>query len=329
MSIYNDLNELNLNLDEYKELNLTDYEKKKWGKRVVKKLHKQKPAHWKKYSGIAAAVIVATGISINTGIVSVANMPFVAGLIEKYISSTEHLDYATYKTKIGQTAENEYGKMTLNEVLIDGGRLLISSTFEPAEDVDFNYQMHPLPKVLINGQDLALSTGGQSVELNDKMFTIYNDVDIKEIPLGETIQFHIEYTHLDFEIPMERPWIFDINVPTEQVAEASQTIQFNQEIQIGNGQFILLEKMIVTPISTVLYYNWPEEADHIAFKIVSESGREFLPNSSSITPEGSNNRYQSIDLKTEKYYLVPYEQSVNPNVVNPGDISEELIPINP
>ncbi|MEM5008712.1 hypothetical protein WKH54_27120 [Priestia megaterium] len=54
---------------------------------------------------------------------------------------------------------------------------------------------------------------------------------------------------------MDHPWIFDIEVPTEQLAAASKTITFDKVIQLGNGQSIKLEKMIVTPISTVLYYD--------------------------------------------------------------------------
>ncbi|MGE7768845.1 DUF4179 domain-containing protein [Peribacillus sp. NPDC096540] len=175
MSIYNDLNELNVDLEQYEEKSLTNFEKKQWEKRVLKKIRKQKPSHVKKYLGVTAAVILATGISISTGRVSIANMPFVGETIEKYINSKENLDYSSYKTKIGETAENEYGKLTLNEVLIDGGRLLIGSTFELAEGIKFNYQMHPMhpmPKVLINGENLTSGTGGESVELNDSMFTI-------------------------------------------------------------------------------------------------------------------------------------------------------------
>jgi len=329
MSIYKDLNELNVDLEQYEEQSLTNFKKKKWEKRILKKIRKQRPSHVKKYLGITAAVILATGISISTGTVSIANMPFIGETIEKYINSNENLDYSSYKTEIGETAENEYGKFTLNEVLIDGGRLLISSTFEPAEGINFNYQMHPMPKVLINGQNLTSVIGGQSVELNNSMYTIYNEVEITDIPIGESIRFHIEYDHLDFEMPMEHPWIFDIEVPTEQLAAASKTITFNQVIQIGNGQSIKLEKMIVTPISTMLYYDWPKQANHIAFKIVSESGIEILPDTSAITPEESYNRYPSIDLTSEKYYLVPFEQSSNPHATNPGNVPEQSILINP
>lgn len=328
MSIYQDLNELNVDLEQYEEQSLTNFEKKKLEKRILKKIRKQ-PSHITKYLGVTAAVIFATGISISTGMVSIANMPFVGESIEKYINQIDIPDYAAYKTQIGETAENEFGQLTLNEVLIDGGRLLISSTFEPAEGVDFDYQMHPMPKVLLNGQNLTSTTGGQSIELNDSMFTIYNEVQLTEIPLGEKIQFHIEYDRLDYEMPMDHPWVFDIEVPTEQLAAASKTITFDKVIQLGNGQSIKLEKIIVTPISTLLYYDWPEQANHIAFKIVSETGTEILPETSSINPEESYNRYPSIDLTSDKYYLVPFEHSENPHATEPGNVPEQPILINP
>jgi hypothetical protein len=329
MSMYKDLNEIHLELEQYEEQNLTSYEEKKWEKRILKKLREQNPTHKKKYIGVTAAVIVAIVISMSTGKGSIANMPFVGGMIEKFIGTNEQVDYATYKTAIGATAENEYGKWTLNEVLIDSGRLVMSSTFEPAEGIDFDYKTHPMPKVLMNGQNLTTSTGGQSIEINNSMYTIYNDVEITDIPIGESIQFHIEYDHLDLEMPIDNPWVFDINVPTEQLAATSETIQFNQEVQLGNGQSIRLEKMIVTPISTILYYDWPEEANHIAFKIVSESGVEILPSSATISPELSYNRYAPIDLQLEKYYLVPFKSSANPHADNPGKVLEQSILINP
>ncbi len=60
----------------------------------------------------------------------------------------------------------------------------LSSTFEPAEGVNFDYQKHPMPKVLLNGQNLTSTTGGQSIELNDSMFTISNEVQLTEIPMA-------------------------------------------------------------------------------------------------------------------------------------------------
>ncbi|WP_194270756.1 DUF4179 domain-containing protein [Fictibacillus phosphorivorans] len=328
MTIYQKLNELDMDLEQYEEQDLSHFEKKQWEKRIRKKVKKQRPSKGRKYVSVAAAMLIATGISLSTGIDSIANMPFVGETIEKYLNQNESLDFSSYKTAIGQTAENEKGKLTLNEVMIDGGRLLISSTYEPADGIDFHHKMHPMPKVKMNGKDLTSSTGGQSIELNNSMFTVYNEVQLKEIPIGEKIQFHIEYDRLDLELKMNQPWVFDIEVPTEKLAADSKTITLDQNLQLENGRSIKLEKMIVTPISTVLYYDWPGEENHIAFKIVSQSGKEILPGTVSVTPEESYNRFSAIDLESEKYYVVPFEHSENPGADKPGRIPEISVPIN-
>jgi hypothetical protein len=334
MSIYKDLNDINLDVNEYEEQELTSFQKKNWESRVLKKIRKHKTNYKRKYAVIAAAFIVATGISLSTGMFTFANVPFVGAMIEGFMATNEKTEYTPYKTEIGSTAENEYGKWTLNEVMVDSGELIISSTFQPAEGIEFHYKMHPSPKVLINGQNLTSGGLQQSIEINHSMYTIYNKIEMPEIPIGETIQFHIEYDNLDTSIdsegvPVDHPWVFDIKVPTEQLAATSETIHFNQDIPLGNGYFIRLKKMVVSPISTILYYDWPEQANHIAFKIVSESGTEILPSHMVISSEGAYNRYPSIDLKSEKYYLVPFESSDNYHAKNPGKVEEQSILINP
>ncbi|MBK3495014.1 hypothetical protein JFL43_09100 [Viridibacillus sp. YIM B01967] len=144
----------------------------------------------------------------------------------------------------------------------------------------------------MNGQNLTPTSVGQSVELDDSMFTIYSEIEITDIPLGENIQFHIEYTHLDFEIPIDQPWILDINVPSERIAETSETIQLKQDIVLGNNQSVDVEKLVLTSILTVFYYTWSEEANHIAFKIVRESETEIPFHSDSIDPVASSIRYK-------------------------------------
>jgi hypothetical protein len=224
----------------------------------------------------------------------------------------------------------EYGKLTLNEVLIDGGRLLLSATFEPREGVKFNDQMHPMPTVRMNGENLTTQTGGQTVEINQSMYTIYNDVLIKDIPFGEEIKLHIIYDRLDLDQTIENPWAFEITVSTQQVASRSETIDLNQAISLGNGQTIWLKNIMVTPISTVLYYDWPEDAPHIGFKIVNQNGEEIMPSAMSITGEDSFNRYETtLDLEKGKYYLVPFESSPNPHAQDPGPVPEQAILINP
>jgi hypothetical protein len=144
-----------LDVNEYQEQELTSFQKKNWESRVLKKIRKHRTNYKRKFAGVASAFIVAIGISLSTGMLTFADVPFVGAMIEGFMATNEKTDYAPYKTEIGSTAENEYGKWTLNEVMVDSGQLIISSTFEPAEGIEFHYKMHPRPTVLINGQNLT------------------------------------------------------------------------------------------------------------------------------------------------------------------------------
>ena len=53
-------------------------------------------------------------------------------------------------------------------------------------------------------------------------------VEIVDIPLGENTQLHNEHDYLDFEMLINNPWIFDINIPTDDdSAVVSIDVLFN------------------------------------------------------------------------------------------------------
>jgi hypothetical protein len=304
MSIYREINDIQMDLQQYEEQQLSDSEMKRWEKRIFKKIHRRKT---NQYVGISAAILIGIGIVVGSSNVTVANVPFVSGMIEKFINGNEQLDYSPLKTAIGESAINEYGKMTLNEVLMDSDRLIMSSTLELADGVDFSYRMHPMPKVLMNGHNLAVGAGGQSIQISNSMYTIYNEIIMTHIPIGEYISFHIEYDHIDLEVPIQDPWIFDVHIPTDQLAATTETIQFDRKVEMSNGHSIRIDKLILSPVSTMLYYDSLGQESDVVFKIVSESGVELLPISSTSSAGPSYNRFSPIDLHAEKYDLVLYE----------------------
>ncbi|WP_078552864.1 DUF4179 domain-containing protein [Bacillus alkalicellulosilyticus] len=322
MSLYNDLNDVNVEVDEYEEIQLTEFEKKKWEKRILAKVKKQKNKQKKKAGAIA--LIVLTSITIST--VTAAHVPYVAGLIEEYIGSHQEKDFTPYKTAIGETAENEYGKWTLNEVLVDSGRLLLSSTFEPNKGVKFDYQTHPTTTVRMNGVQLLPELhGGQTIKNSDSSFTVFNEIEFRDMPVGDQISFHIAYDHLHFDRPVETPWVFDINVPTEQLAINSQTIEIDYSIPLDNGHVVYVDKMITTPVSTILYFEWPEQEYHVGFTLTSESGEEVSWDTRSGNPESSFIRFHPLDDDAESYQLLPYIE-MKPNY-EIKELTEHIIEI--
>ncbi|MGG3504008.1 DUF4179 domain-containing protein [Paenibacillus sp. FSL W8-0187] len=323
MSIYKKLNDMQLDVSKYEEEQLTELEQKRWEKRVKTKLHKRKKSKSKKWIvGTVAASVLAIGLSVPFGGVSLAKVPFVGGLIEHFIDNNNSLDYSTYKTAIGETAENKYGKMTLNEVLVDTDSLLISSTFEPAKDVSFNYQTHLFPTVLVNGQNLTVTRGTQSIEVNDDMYTIYGDIKFSELPTEGPLQIKITYDTINknkTEKAIEDPWVFDIKASTDQIMKDTKTVQLDKTITLYNGEKVKLNKVITSPVSTVLYYDLTKESENTHFKLVSASGKEFGARVSYAhnIGETSYGRFDPIDLEKEKYLLVPINsnhEEVGPHV---------------
>lgn len=308
MSIYKELNDIQLDITEFEETPLTKIEEKQWGKRVKNKLRKNKKT--KKWFGVAVACMLIVSITVPLGQTSLANMPFIAGLIEKYIDEEQPLDYSSYKTAIGKTAENKYGKLTLNEVLVDENKLLISSTFEPAKGVNFDYQTFLIPQVRINGRDFSNTKDAQSIEVNDSMFTIYGAVELSEMPQTDALQIEIIYDTFNRDTVIEQPWTFDIEVSQAQLMKEKQTFELNETIALYDGNKVTVKKVVSTPISTTVYYDVTQsENEDIYFKIESESGEAYTFKEAVISNKDggiSISRFDGINVAVGKYSLVPY-----------------------
>ncbi|TCT17507.1 uncharacterized protein DUF4179 [Melghiribacillus thermohalophilus] len=262
----------------------------------------------------AAVIILSFSLSIHNG--AIASIPFVGEVIEKYIHSTEKLDYSSYKTAIGETAENELGKLTLNEVMMDAQQLFLSATFEPADDVEFDYQTYIFPTVKINGKDLTSTTGVQSVELNDSMFTIYNDLELNEPIDTENVQLEVSYDTWNFETPIEQPWTFDVEVSQKTLLAEKNVLEMNKAIPLTDGGTVTIEKVVATPISTIVYYDLSKNAsEDIRFKLKSEDGRvKTFSSAYSSNDEGDQSfvRFNGINVEEEQYDLMVYDGEDKP-----------------
>jgi len=329
MSLYKDLNDVNLNLREFQEIAITDVEHVRITKRFKKKSssHKQK----KKWLGASVAVVavfvVSFSLTTNTGII--ASMPFVSGIVEKYMQPNQNTDFSAYKTAIGETAENERGKLTLNEVMLDDRQLVLSATFEPADGVIFDYQTHIAPKVKINGQDYSVTTGGESIELNDSMFTIYSDIVLSKAIDTENVHIEISYetwSHMlqDSEV-IEQPWKFDVDVSQENLLAEKKVIELNKLVTLTNGDRVTIEKVVSTPISTTIYYDLSQsKSEDIRFAIKSDNGLNTFSSSYNSTDIGevSYARFNGITWdETKNYFLVAFDIDDNKLIKTP-------IPIN-
>jgi hypothetical protein len=323
MSIFKDLNDVRLDLSEFEEVSLSIHEQKRILKKVNKEISLRKPK--KKWLGLGIASVCVLSLSLTIDKGTIASMPFVGGVIEKYINSNENLDYSTYKTAIGETAENELGKLTLNEVMMDDRKLFLSATFQPAEHVDFDYQTYITPKVKINGKVYTVTTGGQSVELNNKMFMIYNDIDLEHPIKTENVQIEISYDTWNFDTKIEQSWTFNVKVSQAKLLEEKKVFEINKTITLNNGENVTIQKVVTTPVSTTVYYDLSQsKSENVYFKIQSEDGI-LKPYSSAFTSNKLGDvsfvRFYGLKFDQTKYFLVAYDSKGN-------QLSKVSIPIN-
>ncbi|MBU8733768.1 DUF4179 domain-containing protein [Cytobacillus oceanisediminis] len=322
MTIYNKLNDVEINLDEFEEIELSKLEKKRILKRVKKDISlggtRKK---WVTISVGVAAIIMSAVLIIDKE--TVADMPFIGEKIEKYININENLDYSSYKTNIGSTAENGLGKLTLNEVIVDDQRIYVSSTFQPTKNVDVDYQTAITPRVKINGQDTSLTTGGETIELSNNMFTIFNDIELSQEIKTEEVDIEIIYDRWDRTI-IDQPWVFKIGVSQSRLMKEKKVFDMNTQLTLNNGEIVTLQKVVTTPMSTTVYYNLSQiSSEDIRFKIQTQEGTigEFSSAFNSNSPGVmSYARFNGITLNSGEYFLMAYDS-------NDNELIKEAVPI--
>ncbi|WP_227394897.1 DUF4179 domain-containing protein [Jeotgalibacillus aurantiacus] len=318
MSIYNELNNLNLDIEEFDEL--SHFEQKKWARRVQKKI-KPKKRHNLKIITVAVLMLSVIPVSFYLSAPLVADQPHVGGTIEEFVNQVSPPDYSAYKVQIGETAENEYGKLTVNEIMLDAGRILISSTFEPAAGVEFSYREHLLGNAKLNGQDISYPSGGQSIDEPGNAFTIYSEFDVYDLPESQDFQLELEInrvlrSEVDPEI-IQNPWTFTLNLPGEQMKSHVQEIQLDQTVTLYDGRKVELEKLAVGPASVLVIFDATGLEDSFRLKINSGNESVIDIKTDGVSEDSlSMIRYWFEGDIPEEFILTPYDEL---NEVNLGD----------
>ncbi|MDO3411521.1 DUF4179 domain-containing protein [Saccharibacillus sp. CPCC 101409] len=357
MSVYDELNGLKIDLAEYGEEELSEVERQRWERRVRAKVRadgetasprSKRRAGKRPVSGksrrsrwlipAAAALLLTIGATLPAGQEALARLPFVAGLLERFAGQGENVDYSAYKDQIGESAENEYGKLTLNEIIVDTDRLLIGTTLEPAQGKDMGDVVYLNARVTLNGRsDLQLHGGSGGADKQNGRYIVYENIPFSEIPAGEKLRITLKYDSIlkpgqDGKlIGLSKPWIFDIETSRAALLAKIDSIEVNRKIDLINGQQIEIEKVISSPISTLVYYRTTKMEDigskwHMyGFRLVSESGEEFpmwesFGSMNEMKP--SYARYAPVDLRQGHYSLIP-EDGTN------GKKLGEAVPIVP
>lgn len=290
MSVYKEFNAVEIDFTEFKEQPLTKLEKKRVQKMIIKKLQ---PIRRRTGFSIGAAAVLAIGLlAVNHQ--TIANMPFVAGILEDW-GQAEKVDWTPYKNVIGVTSTTNMGVLTLNEVIVDYDKLMISATFVKNEDTPFSYRHQFMPSVLIDGVAVPVEgTAAESIELNSTMFTVYNEITLNE-PITAA-DFDLEIIYDRMLTPREEfgegekivePFIFDVTASQIAVQKETKVNEVNQPIVLTNGEQFIIDRIITTPISTTIYYSGALDDNSPNITLYDEGGKSYHWHSSYAEDDGT------------------------------------------
>ncbi|KOP80327.1 hypothetical protein AMS59_02730 [Lysinibacillus sp. FJAT-14745] len=271
--LFEKLNDEKINFEEFEESTLTDIEKKSIKKRIKKKLHKRRSMPVKTLSAVASLTLMAI-IAVNSNF-ALANIPIVGEKLEAFVYS--QADTLTdFKTIIGDSVKDNGVKVTLNEVILDEGQLLISSTFyTKLENNDLAYNWFSDIDIYIDGKKVELGGGGGPQEITESYIHYFWTADIGHMDMHKEKTMRIVFNDLkrsDSEKVMKGKWSFKFKASGENLIANSKKIPINHSFTLENGQNIEVEELILTPVSSKLVYKMSNIVDDVYFKIENEHG---------------------------------------------------------
>lgn len=299
------LNDIEVDVSDYEEVCLSDVEKKRMKRRINKKLKGRKVYQKKSFIMIASAAVIMFFI-MPFNKYSIAEVPFVFGKKLEELIDSKGMPLLEYKKTVGETVYDNGVEVHLNEVLLDDEELYVNSTFKSTK-IDLS-KASPFLSVYVNGKHYG--GGGLQVErINDYTYTFLYTHDIPGVNLSKELDIEIVFKDILLKEEEEfwgGKWKFSVKASGEKLLVDTKTISVDKEFQLENGQYIKVNELKLTPISTRLNFTIQNDIGyHVFFNAKDQNGNE-LDFSSGVTDEkNSHMRFEKLDDDVEKIIFTP------------------------
>ncbi|WP_062106781.1 DUF4179 domain-containing protein [Bacillus niameyensis] len=305
---FDQFNDETIDLAEFEGETLTDLEKGRIKKRIQKKIRTRKMRRKVAIPAVAAVVFISA-LAMNSNF-ALADLPIIGAKLEKFVLAQQE-GLTDYKTILGKTVEDQGMKVTLNEVILDEGQLLIGSTFHTnLEGSDLAYNWYTNIEVYLDGKEIALGGGGGPEEITNSHVQYFWTQEIGPLLTKKDQRVKIVFKDLkrsDDQKELEGTWSFEFMASAENLMAHTKTIPIHHQFVTADGQKVEVDELILTPVSTKLSYivNDPTE-DEIYFKIEDDKGKELQAFFGSIGTKENYNRFIAIADDVQKIKLTPF-----------------------
>lgn len=307
--IYDLLNYVEVDLEEYDENQLNDLERKN----IKKKLHhdiKNKRYNFRKiskYVAISLAILTLIGIAtFKVNPTFARTIPLIGTLIKNsYGYNTNEFD--KYTSVINKTIEKNGLKVTLDEVVLDDNNLIIASTFKSNEKLPKSSVPATMSlQLFINGKRINVSGGGGGSKfVDDYTYVAVDKLNVSNVKIPNNVSIKIVYENFviyqedqkDFKT-INGPWEFEFNVSKNEIQNKTNTIKINKNLKFKDIDMDI-KNITITPISTTIFFDFKRDmpvdsmCDPLYFIITDDKGRYLTYTSGSFNPKRDKINYDN------------------------------------
>ncbi|MBN1068229.1 DUF4179 domain-containing protein [Clostridium botulinum] len=251
--IYDMLNEVNINIDDYEKEDFNDLEKKKIKSNFKKSISKKKPL---KRGMIAAVAIVVLTIGLFGSDIGVSALSKVSYIINNDIASflgiERNLD--EYKTVINKSITDKGITFQLNEVILDGDEMTVSCNISSEQKLEEDESSVPDCNIYINGKKMSTGAGGGAEKIDEYTSQSVITYDLKEDDLSGDLNIKIVCSNVMLAHRMQKgKWDFEFKTNGDQLRIDTKEIPLNNKFTLENGQEYTLEKYTDNSLGQKIY----------------------------------------------------------------------------
>lgn len=253
-NIYEMLNNVNIDLDELKNEEFTDFDKSKVNKNFRKSLNKY--GSYKKYISIASLLIISLCI-LNKNFVSYAKevIEDIGYSISEVLGLQSNLE--DYTTIINKSVSKNNMDVTINEVILNNDEIVFSYTVESDKKLDeIGYENFSISSLSINNKDLGAAGSGNPEYIDEHTvknvmrFTLFG---IDEDELNGEVKIKIKFNLFENGKIKGQPWVFKFKADGKQLALDTYEIKMNKTIELESGARLVLEKYTKNDMGEKIY----------------------------------------------------------------------------
>lgn len=265
--IYELLNDIDIDESEFEEMEVSELEKAKVKNTLKKSINKKrKMKSWKRNVAVASIIVGLSATTFELAFPAYAkNIPVIEdifrffdnGRTESSIDSNDvkdkekglYYDYKKFSNEINMTKESNGIKITVNDAVFDGKTVSITYSIESEQDLGEN--------AFIDAPDIegigAMGGSGKTTKIDKNNYVgilTLSNLEDKTLDVAN-IKWNIDsIQNPDNQTEIKGDWNFDFSLNT-----VNSTMQLSDGSSEQNGVKVNIEKISVTPMSFIVYYD--------------------------------------------------------------------------